>query len=75
MQSQSRSVVAMGYDAVYDAMPKSPTLRRLWRELALGVDFPEEFLHRSFVTLPQLWTSAAEWPAWRCGSRAKPAPA
>jgi SAM-dependent methyltransferase len=59
MQNESKSIVAMGYDAVYDATPRSPTLRRLWRELALGVDFPEEFLHISFVTLPQLRRMAA----------------
>jgi len=50
----SRSPVAIGYDAVYEATPKSPTLRRLWRELAAGSDFPEEFLHISLVTLSQL---------------------
>ncbi|MEX1255582.1 MAG: methyltransferase domain-containing protein [Dehalococcoidia bacterium] len=47
-------IVSVGYDAVYKAMPKSPTLRRLWREHACGLDFPEEFAHISFVTLPEL---------------------
>lgn len=51
---RSRSVVATGYDAVFDAIPKSPTLRRLWRELAVGDDLPDDFQHISFVTLPQL---------------------
>jgi SAM-dependent methyltransferase len=60
MQNESRSVVALGYDAVFDATPRSPTLRRLWRELALGGDFPEEFLHISFVTLPQLHRMASD---------------
>jgi SAM-dependent methyltransferase len=46
------STIALGYDAVYEAMPGSPTLRRMWRELASGTDFPEEFYHISFVTLP-----------------------
>lgn len=45
------SMIAAGYDAVYEAMPGSPTLRRMWRELASGTDFPEEFYHISFVTL------------------------
>jgi SAM-dependent methyltransferase len=60
MQSKSSSVVALGYDAVFDATPRSPTLRRLWRELALGDDFPEEFLHISFVTLAQLRRMAGD---------------
>lgn len=46
------TTIALGYDAVYEAMPGSPTLRRMWRELASGTDFPEEFYHISFVTLP-----------------------
>jgi SAM-dependent methyltransferase len=46
--------VASGYDAVYAAMPHAPTLRRLWREHACGVDFPEDFYHMSFVTLDEL---------------------
>jgi ubiquinone/menaquinone biosynthesis C-methylase UbiE len=45
------SMIAVGYDAVYEAMPGSPTLRRMWRELASGTDFPEDFYHISFVTL------------------------
>jgi SAM-dependent methyltransferase len=47
------SMIAVGYDAVYAAMPGSPTLRRMWRELASGTNFPEEFYHISFVTLDQ----------------------
>ena len=54
------SPVALGYDAVYEATPRSPTLRRIWREHAAGIDFPEEFLHISFVTLDQLRRMAAE---------------
>jgi ubiquinone/menaquinone biosynthesis C-methylase UbiE len=60
LENEGRSVVALGYDAVFDATPKSPTLRRLWREFAIGDDFPEEFLHISFVTLPQLRRMAAD---------------
>jgi ubiquinone/menaquinone biosynthesis C-methylase UbiE len=53
-------IVSVGYDAVYTAMPKSPTLRRLWREHACGLDYPEEFAHISFVTLPELRRLADE---------------
>jgi len=35
-------------------------LRRIWREHAAGEDFPEEFLHISFVTLKQLRRMAGE---------------
>lgn len=48
-----KAPIEAGYDAVYEAMPGSPTLRRMWRELASGTDFPEEFYHISFVTLDQ----------------------
>ena len=48
------------YDAVYAALPKSPTLRRLWHEHVEGPDFPEEFGHVSFVTLSQLRRMATE---------------
>ena len=60
MEDTGRSVVATGYDAVFEATPRSPTLQRLWRELAAGGDFPEEFLHISFVTLAELRRMAAE---------------
>src|SRR3990172_11354008 len=49
-----QNLVSAGYDAVYEATPKSPTLRRLWREHASGADFPDEFANISFVTIPQL---------------------
>ncbi len=49
-----------GYNAVYGATPKSPTLRRIWHEIAEGPDFPEEFGHVSFVTLPELQRMATE---------------
>jgi ubiquinone/menaquinone biosynthesis C-methylase UbiE len=48
------------YDAVYAALPESPTLRRLWHEHVEGLDFPEEFGHVSFVTLSQLRRMATE---------------
>ncbi|MDZ4278131.1 MAG: methyltransferase domain-containing protein [Dehalococcoidia bacterium] len=53
-------IVAAGYDAVYAAMPKSPTLRRIWREHASGTDYPEAFGHISFITLQELRRMAAE---------------
>jgi SAM-dependent methyltransferase len=55
-----QDIVSAGYDAVYAATPKSPTLRRLWHEHAEGPDFPEEFGHISFATLPELRRVAAE---------------
>lgn len=57
---QARSILSAGYDAVYAALPRSPTLRRLWHEHAEGLDFPEEFGHISFTTLPELRRVAAE---------------
>src|SRR5438093_13475358 len=48
------SIVAQGYDAVYDAMPRSPTLLRLWKELVAGDDYPDDFYHISFITLQDL---------------------
>jgi SAM-dependent methyltransferase len=53
-------LVQAGYDAVYAAIPNSPTLRRLWRENAAGHDFPDDFAHISFVTLPELWRMGGE---------------
>jgi len=40
-----------GYDAVYDALPRSETFSRIWRASAYGGDFPAEFAHISFLTL------------------------
>jgi SAM-dependent methyltransferase len=40
-----------GYDAVYDALPRSDTFSRIWRASAYGGDFPAEFAHISFLTL------------------------
>lgn len=55
-----QNILSAGYDAVYRGMTKSPTLRRLWHELAEGPDFPEAFGHISFTTLPELQRVAAE---------------
>lgn len=42
-----------GYDAVYDALPKSQTFRDIWRSNAYGADFPEQFAHIGFLTLAE----------------------
>ena len=55
-----QDIISAGYDAVYGATIDSPTLRRLWHEHAEGLDFPEEFGHISFTTLPELRRVAAE---------------
>lgn len=55
-----QEIISAGYDAVYAAVPQSPTLRRLWHEHAEGLDFPEEFGHISLTTLPELRRMAAE---------------
>jgi SAM-dependent methyltransferase len=47
------SIVEAGYDAVHAAMPRSPTLLRIWRQHAMGEDFPEAFWHISFLTLEE----------------------
>jgi len=57
---QDPNILSTGYSAVYEATPNSATLRRLWHEHAEGLDFPEEFGHISFVTLPQLRRFATE---------------
>jgi SAM-dependent methyltransferase len=48
------SIVAQGYDAVYEAMPRSPTLLRIWKRLVAGEDYPDDFYHISFITLEDL---------------------
>ncbi len=57
---QTQDLIQTGYNAVYAGIPKSPTLRRLWHEHVEGLEFPEEFGHISFVTVPQLQRMAAE---------------
>ncbi|MHB8376831.1 MAG: SAM-dependent methyltransferase [Dehalococcoidia bacterium] len=53
-------IVSAGYDAVYRGVTKSPTMRRLWHELAEGAEYPEEFGHISFTTVPELKRMAAK---------------
>ena len=55
-----QNLIAGGYDAVYAAVPNSPTLRRIWHEMAEGADFPEGFGHISFTTLIELERMATE---------------
>lgn len=40
-----------GYDAVYDALPRSATFNRIWRDKAYGGTFPAEFAHIGFLTV------------------------
>jgi SAM-dependent methyltransferase len=54
MNDESVSIVATAYDAVYQAVPRSPALWKLWQDHAVGGDFPAEYGHISFVTLDEL---------------------
>ena len=60
MNTESEAIVAAGYDAVYRAVPRSPTLWRIWLDHAVGADFPGEYSHISFVTLAELRDLGAE---------------
>jgi SAM-dependent methyltransferase len=42
-----------GYDAVYDALPRSDTFERIWRTNAYRGEFPEELAHISFLVLTE----------------------
>jgi ubiquinone/menaquinone biosynthesis C-methylase UbiE len=42
-----------GYEAVYDALGRGPTFTRLWQANAYHDDFPAEFAHIGFLTLPE----------------------
>src|SRR3990172_3500396 len=53
-------LVTSGFDAVYRGLPKSPSLRRIWRQSVLGLEYPEGFEHLSFLTLRELARMAAE---------------
>lgn len=54
MDNESEALVAEGYDAVYEAVPESPTLWQIWLDYAVGPDFPPEFSHISFATFADL---------------------
>jgi SAM-dependent methyltransferase len=50
--------VAAGYDLVYEALPRSPTFARLWREHAIGPEYPAGFEHISFLRVDEMRTMA-----------------
>jgi len=52
--NESERIVADGYDAVYEAIPRAPSLWRIWIDQAIGSDFPDEFSHISFATLADM---------------------
>ena len=60
MTTTDESRVAAGYDLVYEAIPRSQTLARIWREHACGPDYPAGFEHISFITLDELRTFIRE---------------
>jgi SAM-dependent methyltransferase len=60
MNDNDQQLIAAGYDAVYAATPRSPTLAAIWRKHALGPDYPEGFEHISFLTLAELRMVADE---------------
>jgi cyclopropane fatty-acyl-phospholipid synthase-like methyltransferase len=55
-----REIVRTGYDAVYRALSRSPTLRAIWRQHAQGPGYPEGFENISFLTLAELARLASE---------------
>lgn len=55
-----REIVRTGYDAVYGALPKSPTLRRIWRDHAQGPGYPQGYENISFLTRVELARLASE---------------
>jgi ubiquinone/menaquinone biosynthesis C-methylase UbiE len=54
MTDPTHEVIASGYDSVYDAIPRSETLRRIWREQVIGPGYPEAFEHISFLTMTEM---------------------
>jgi ubiquinone/menaquinone biosynthesis C-methylase UbiE len=54
VSAESEAIVAAGYDAVYRAVPGSPTLWQIWLDHAAGPEFPEAFSHISGVTIAEL---------------------
>jgi len=42
-----------GYRAVYEALPSGATFNRIWRDTAYRGEFPVEFAHIGFLTLPE----------------------
>jgi len=58
--SVDQEIVQAGYDAVYAALPRAKTLRRTWRDLVLGPEYPAGFEHISFLSAPELERMASE---------------
>jgi ubiquinone/menaquinone biosynthesis C-methylase UbiE len=54
MTSMNVNPVVAAYDAVYAGLERSPTLQRIWRQHALGNDYPSGFEHLSFLTADEL---------------------
>lgn len=46
--------VVEGYDALYAAIAGSPTFSAIWRREAIGLDYPDDFAHISFLTFAEL---------------------
>ena len=51
--------IAAGYDVVYDAIAQSAAFARIWREHALGPNYPAGFEHISFLTLHEMQEMAS----------------
>ncbi len=60
MDDSGQELVAAGYNAVFEGVPRSPTFSRIWRTHSLGADYPVGFEHISFLTLPEMRGMAAE---------------
>lgn len=54
MRTEDEVRVGQGYDAVFAAIPASPTFQRIWRTHSLGPDYPAGFEHISFLTLGEM---------------------
>jgi SAM-dependent methyltransferase len=59
-QRDDAGLVVAGYDLVHAAFARSPSLQRMWRVIAAGADYPEPFVHFSFLTLAEARRLAAE---------------
>jgi ubiquinone/menaquinone biosynthesis C-methylase UbiE len=55
-----QEIVEAGYDAVYTALPRAETLRRIWRSHALGPEYPSGFEHISFLSPSELERMATQ---------------
>jgi SAM-dependent methyltransferase len=57
--ASAETPAAEDFDTLFAAIPRSPTLRRIWHD-AYGLDYPEEADPFGFVTLTDLRRMAAE---------------